>query len=119
MRCGFIINWEFHQNSSIYVNHEENATKIIEKNGWQSEYKQFKDTAKDDSTQTAKDFLILEKGAIQVGLSGGAYIVYSAKKIPETEIDMITSVFGLKTFKKILYWEKSDEGTIPTLLFSF
>ncbi len=69
MKHGFIINQKFYHNKGL--GHEHNARQLIKHFGWEEQW----------NNGDAQDFLVLRKGAIQVG-SG----VYSKKIVVSRKI---------------------------------
>lgn len=96
-KYGIILGKNFYPNSG--TGHEKNAREIIIKKGWELEYdKYYKKTHR-----SHQDFLIMEKGAVQLGSSGQRFIIYSVFKVSEHDINKILIKYDLVGYKKIPY----------------
>lgn len=83
-KAGFLIENIFYSNNG--TGHEANAREIIRKKGWSKEW----------NNGTAQDFLVLEKGAIQIG--SGIFtdrIIVSQKLYTQSKVDRIAKMYGL------------------------
>lgn len=96
-KYGFILIGKFYPNSG--TGHEKNAQEIIRKKGWKREF----DNYYERTHRSYQDFLVMEKGAIQLGSSGQCYIIYSVFKVSEHDIDNVVMEYNLIGYKRIRY----------------
>lgn len=96
-KYGFILARDFYPNSG--TGHEKNAQEIIRKKNWGKAY----DNYYARTHGSYQDFLVMEKGAIQLGSSGHCYIIYSIFKVSEHDIDNVVMEYNLIGYKRIRY----------------
>lgn len=94
---GIIVGKQFYPNTGS--GHEKNAREIIKRLGWTAEYKKYYQ----NTHRTYQDFLIMEKGAIQLGSSGQRCIIYSVFKVSSEKIDPIIKEYNLNGYQRIPY----------------
>lgn len=94
-KLGFIILGNFVPIAGC--GHDSMAMEIIRNNGWLSEFHKY-------THSDPKDFLILKKGAIQIGSSGiSTQIIYSSLKHSRKDIEKVQEKYGLWGYKLIAY----------------
>lgn len=91
---GFLISGVYHDNNGL--GHESNALKIIQKNGWLDAWR--------ENGYNAQDFIVLVKGAIQVG-SGhrNEIIIVSSRFYTSSEIEGIKKKYSIHEYTVIMY----------------
>lgn len=94
-KLGFIINDTFFPITGR--GHDHTAMEIINSQGWLSEFHKYK-------RSDPKDFLIFQKGAIQLGSSGiSNQIIYYSLKHSRSDIEKIQQKYDLHMYKVIVY----------------